>query len=98
MTASLSMRRRARRSTSRLDSQGRITEKYYLACSYPLEVGSVVLPGNWGRIVGMYNTSGFGNAWVQYRDASVASSRTAESASQLPPKKQILRLDQLGSV
>jgi hypothetical protein len=42
--------------------------KYYLGCSYPLEAGSVVLPGNWGRIVGMYNTSGFGNPWIQFRE------------------------------
>jgi len=44
------------------------TKPYYFACSYPLEVGSVVLPGNWGRIISMYNTNGFGNAWVQYRE------------------------------
>lgn len=45
-----------------------MTTQYFFACSYPLEVGSVILPGNWGRIVGMYNTSGFGNAWIQYRE------------------------------
>lgn len=45
-----------------------MTSKYYFGCSYPLEAGSVVLPGNWGRIVGMYNTSGFGNAWIQFRE------------------------------
>ena len=41
---------------------------YYFACSYPLEEGSIVLPGNWGRIIGMYNTNGFGNAWIKYRE------------------------------
>ena len=45
-----------------------MNSKYYLGCSYPLEPGSVVLPGNWGRIVSMYNTAGFGNAWIQFRE------------------------------
>ena len=27
---------------------------YYWAGSYPLEIGSIVLPGNWYRIVSMY--------------------------------------------
>jgi hypothetical protein len=48
--------------------RGRMTSQYYFACSYLLEVGSVVLPGNWGRILRMYTTSGFGNAWIQYRE------------------------------
>ena len=51
-----------------LDFSESMTSKYYLGCSYPLDAGSVVLPGNWGRIVGMYNTSGFGNAWIQFRE------------------------------
>jgi hypothetical protein len=45
-----------------------MNQPYYFACSYPLEIGSVVLPGNWGRIVAMYNTLGFGNPWIQYRE------------------------------
>ena len=28
--------------------------KYYWLCSYKLEVGSVIKPGNWGRMVKMY--------------------------------------------
>jgi|GEM_PF-757722 len=28
--------------------------KYYWLCSYRLEVGSIVKPGNWGRIIKMY--------------------------------------------
>lgn len=28
--------------------------KYYWLCSYKLEVGSVVKPGNWGRMIKMY--------------------------------------------
>jgi hypothetical protein len=45
-----------------------MSAKYYLGCSYPLEAGSIVLPGNWGRIVEMYNTTGFGNAWIKFRE------------------------------
>lgn len=33
-------------------------QKYYWLCSYPLEEGSVVLPGNWGRIVNLYKSDG----------------------------------------
>lgn len=51
-----------------LDSLRTMTIQYFFACSYPLEVGSVILPGNWGRVVGMYTTKGFGNAWIQYRE------------------------------
>lgn len=28
--------------------------KYYWLCSYKLEVGSIVKPGNWGRMIKMY--------------------------------------------
>ena len=41
---------------------------YFFACSYPLAPGSVVEPGNWGRIVRMYNTRGFGNPWILFRE------------------------------
>lgn len=32
--------------------------KYYWLCSYPLEEGSIVLPGNWGRIISLYWSDG----------------------------------------
>lgn len=31
----------------------RKTDEFFFACSYPLGEGSVVLPGNWGRIIGI---------------------------------------------
>lgn len=61
--------------------------RYFFACSYPLEVGSVILPGNWGRIVDMYNTSGFGNAWIQYREDVFERVRLDEHPS-LPSRLQ----------
>jgi hypothetical protein len=30
----------------------RKTDEFFFACSYPLGEGSVVLPGNWGRMIG----------------------------------------------
>ena len=33
-------------------------KKYYWLASYPLEEGSVVLPGNWGRIIDLYKSDG----------------------------------------
>lgn len=29
-------------------------KSYFFLCSYPLKPGSVVLPGNWGRILALY--------------------------------------------
>jgi hypothetical protein len=40
---------------------------YYYACSLPLEVGSVVLPGNWGRMLRTY-TPQCGNPWILSRE------------------------------
>lgn len=28
-----------------------LKKSYYFSCSYPLGIGSIVLPGNWGRII-----------------------------------------------
>lgn len=42
-------------------------ERYYWLCSYPLKNGSIVIPGNWGRIVGLYNES-FGNQMIKLRE------------------------------
>lgn len=33
-------------------------QKYYWLGSYPLEEGSIILPGNWGRIVNLYKSDG----------------------------------------
>lgn len=48
---------------------------YYFACSYPLEPGSIVNPGNWGRIVAAYRTDGFGNPWLLFREEIFESVR-----------------------
>lgn len=40
--------------------------KYYWLCSYILEPGSTVLPGNWGRIVKLYTTQN--NAYIYLRE------------------------------
>ena len=29
---------------------------YYWLCSYPLENGSIILPGNWGRMISLYRS------------------------------------------
>lgn len=47
---------------------------YYFACSYPLEVGSIVNPGNWGRMIKMYDHR-FGNPWVLLRETLFDSVR-----------------------
>jgi hypothetical protein len=36
---------------------------YYFLCPYPLRVGSIVEPGNWGRILRRY-TPGNANLWL----------------------------------
>ena len=41
--------------------------KYFYLCSYPLKIGSIVLPGNWGRILKLY-TPNSGNAWLIVRE------------------------------
>lgn len=33
-------------------------QKYYWLASYPLEEGSIVLPGNWGRMLSFYQSDG----------------------------------------
>lgn len=43
-------------------------DDYFFACSYPLAPGSIVDPGNWGRMIKKYRTDGFGNAWVLFRE------------------------------
>lgn len=52
--------------------------KYYFACSYPLAPGSIVNPGNWGRIIRQYNTGGFGNPWILFREEVFEKVRQSE--------------------
>lgn len=41
---------------------------YFYACSYPLVQGSIIDPGNWGRILCVYNTQGIGAPWLLLRE------------------------------
>jgi hypothetical protein len=50
---------------------------FYYACSYPLEVGSVIKPGNWSRILKLYTPSQ-GNPWVILREKIFEDIRLAE--------------------
>jgi len=54
---------------------------YFFACSYPLALGCVVNPGNWGRIVRKYRTDGFGNAWTLFREEVFEQVRVSEFAT-----------------
>jgi len=46
---------------------------YYYFCSYPLEVGSIVKPGNWGRILTKYTKEG--SLWLPLREMIFESVR-----------------------
>jgi hypothetical protein len=48
----------------------------YHCCITPLEVGSVILPGNWGRIIKLY-TSAEGNVHIAYREKILEDHRQA---------------------
>lgn len=50
---------------------------YYYACSYLLEVGSVVKPGNWGRMIKNY-TPRVGNPWILIREMAYEEIRERE--------------------
>ena len=41
---------------------------YFYCCSTPLAQGSVVNPGNWGRILRMYTQQGSPNPWILTRE------------------------------
>ena len=72
-----------------------VTARYYFSCSYLLEVGSTILPGNWGRIVGMYNTNGFGNPWIQYREDVFDKVRSDEYPDRPSRLKSIFLCDSI---
>lgn len=54
---------------------------FFFACSYPLEPGAIIRAGNWGRIVRMYRTNGFGNAWILFREEVFEHIRKTEFPS-----------------
>jgi hypothetical protein len=43
-------------------------QPYFYCCSLPLEVGSVVRPGNWGRIIRTYTPQSSPNPWLLTRE------------------------------
>ncbi len=45
-----------------------MTQRYFYCYSLPLEVGSVIRPGNWGRILRSYTPQAYPNAWVLIRE------------------------------
>ena len=50
---------------------------YFFACSYPLEPGSIVKPGNWGRMIKSY-TPQAGNPWILVREMAYEEIRANE--------------------
>ncbi len=54
--------------------------RYFHASPLPLEIGSVILPGNWGRIIRGY-TNGqvdFANMWILFREQTFELVRRTE--------------------
>jgi hypothetical protein len=45
-----------------------MTQRYFYCYSLPLEVGSVIRPGNWGRILRTYTPQSSPNAWILTRE------------------------------
>src|SRR6266508_3095158 len=43
-------------------------KRYFYCYSLPLEVGSVIRPGNWGRILRTYTPQSSPNAWLLVRE------------------------------
>jgi len=45
-----------------------MSQKYYYCYSLPLEVGSIIRPGNWGRILRTYTPQSSPNHWLLTRE------------------------------
>jgi uncharacterized protein DUF2441 len=45
-----------------------VTQRYFYCYSLPLDVGSVIRPGNWGRILRTYTPQSSPNAWILTRE------------------------------
>jgi hypothetical protein len=45
-----------------------MTQPYFYCCSLPLEAGSVIRPGNWGRILRTYTPQSSRDAWLLARE------------------------------
>lgn len=51
-------------------------QRYFYCYSLPLEVGSVILPGNWGRILRTYTPQAQQNSWLLTRELIYEMVRT----------------------
>jgi len=58
---------------------------YFYLCSYPIEAGSVILPGNWGRILQFYPLINQNNWWLLLREMVFENIRLNEF-SKLPSR------------
>lgn len=63
-------------------------QEYYLLCSYILEPGSIVCPGNWGRIVGLYTDKNHAN----YRREEIFEKVRKESFTDKPSRLKCIFL------
>lgn len=45
-----------------------MSQKYFYCCSLPLEVGSIIRSGNWGRIIRTYTPQLSPNPWLLARE------------------------------
>lgn len=45
-----------------------MNNEYYYCCSLPLEPGSIIKPGNWGRIIKTYTPQASPNSWLLVRE------------------------------
>ena len=43
-------------------------QPYFYCCSLPLQVGSIILPGNWGRIIRTYTPQSCQHPWLLTRE------------------------------
>lgn len=56
-------------------------KKYYWLGGYPLENGSIVLPGNWGRIVNSYQNTSEGSVMIYLREKILEDVRVRDFPS-----------------
>lgn len=67
------------------------SSRYFYCCSLPLDVGSVIRPGNWGRIMRMYTPQSSPNAWLLVRELAYELARM-QSFPQKPNRFEALFL------
>ena len=55
-----------------------MAEQYYYCYSLPLEPGSIIKPGNWGRIINTYTPESSPNSWLFSRELIFEQIRLSE--------------------